>query len=252
MKKRVKNKDKGQVSVFIIIAIILVILIVLFFIFRNSLISTNNNSQSDFNRIYSSLKYCINNVAEGAINQIGQTGGYYITNFSTRSNVSYYYYYGNNYMPSKETISRELSQYMDNHLAICIDNLNLLNITNTSYSQIKTNSKIEDNRVIFNVDLPITLTFNEKTYSYKNFNDIIVNNRLGLIYDSIVYINKDMEENPHGVCLNCVYDIARKNELKIDMYDYDDETVIFLIQDKNSTISGEAYMYLFANKYKQK
>jgi len=239
--------------VFVIIAVIIVAIISIFLIFRNSNGNTNSsNVLPEVIPIYTFVQSCIRDTGKEALYHIGQTGGYYITNFSTPSNVSYYFYNGKDYMPSKNTIENELSKYLNNRLVFCINNFTNFNNSIILQKNISSKARIEDTRVVFDVEYPLTIIKNSNTYTLSNFNGVEIPVRLGIIYNSISELMKNQTENPKSICLSCAYDIASKNDLYIDIYDYDEETSIFMIQDRNLTINGDVYLYLFANKYNVK
>lgn len=242
--KSISQTKRSQITIFIIIAVLIVVIIAVLLITYNQSKKLLGLSESE--QVYSFIEDCIRYYGEGAIYQIGQTGGYYHVNFSTENNVSYYIYNGKDYSPSKENIELELSRYLDFNIDCDFREFKGYNIT---MGRARSVARIEDKEVIFKVTYPLTIKRGTRVDNYDNFN-IEIPARLGLIYDTIKNINKN--QSIGGVCLSCVYSEAKKNDFYIDMYDYNEDTVIFLINDKNSSIGGESYLYLFANRYKLK
>ncbi|MFA5856215.1 MAG: hypothetical protein WC867_02585 [Candidatus Pacearchaeota archaeon] len=245
-----KNK-KAQLAVFIIIALAIIVAIALILVAVKSS-KENNNVPIEVQPVNSFIEACVKQVAQESIYNIGQTGGYFdLPEKSTKNNIAYHYYLKENIMPSRAMIESELEKYVDTMLFFCTKDFSEFNELEIRQGIIKTKTKIDDNQVIFNVIYPVSVTKGDKTYQLKEFNDIIVPVRLGIVYD--MSYNMMIEQlKTEDICLSCINDLAVDRDLFLDMRDYgvNKEDVIFTIIDRNSKINNEDYRFYFANKYK--
>ncbi|VVB78244.1 Uncharacterised protein [uncultured archaeon] len=245
--KRVNNKS-GQVTAFVIIAIMLVAFILLYFLFRKTEIQVEKVDPSIL-PVYNYVDNCVKQTGQEAVSYIGQTGGYFVKpNLSTENNIAYYFDRGNNYMPTKEIIEKELSLYMNNMLFFCVKGFNDFSDFNISQKEINTKAKINDGVVSFDVTYPISATKSGKTYAIQKFStDVPV--RLNVIYTVLEKIMQEQMANKNDICITCLDDFATENDLYIEMYNYNEGTVIFTIRDDNSKLNKESYRFNFANRY---
>ncbi|MEM0465833.1 MAG: hypothetical protein QXW97_04010 [Candidatus Pacearchaeota archaeon] len=251
MKKRKINK--AQITVFIIISIFIIILFLFFLFYKSNIIKSNKQTISpEIKDIYDYISNCVHETGKTAVYFIGQTGGYFNSpDFSTDYGIAYYYSDGKSYIPSKEKIESELSSYMNFMLQFCIRNFKDFPDYVINSENITTKTKIENEKVIFNVDYPLIIKKDKKTYRLREFNEI-VNVRLDKIYDLASRINKEQLINGEDICLSCMYDWAEELDLYIEMNDYGNKTgiIIFTIRDEKSQLFNSDYRFYFANKYK--
>lgn len=239
-------KKKGQVTIFIIIAIILIAAVSLYFIFRDTF-SSEGELPSDIENVYLFVEECIENTAEDVIYTIGQGGGYYFPPpFSTDSGIAYYYSNGENYMPSKKQIEDEISYFISSKLFFCVRNFVDFSEFEITQREIETKTEIKDEEVILDVRYPISITKGKSTTIIEDF-EVEIPVRLGVVYDSVSgFLAEDVED---GICLSCLLNISETHDLYVDMFDYDNETVIFIFKDENLKLNDVAFEFIFANKY---
>tara|TARA_Y100000034_G_C6886885_1_gene407312 strand:+ start:87 stop:818 length:732 start_codon:yes stop_codon:yes gene_type:complete len=240
---------KAQLTIFIIIAIVIVGAIVLIFSLQTGLIK--QPLSPDAERVYNFVQGCIEEEGAETIYTIGQNGGYFFSpELSTDSGVAYYYSNGKNFMPSKEQVEKEIDILVNEKLFFCTRNF--VDFTNLRITQkeIKTQSEINENNIILNVNYPISIVKGESTSLIENFEvEILV--RLGIVYDSIEKIIQEQLTH-EDICLSCLLDISLENDLYIEMFNHDNETIIITFKDKNSKINNETFVWIFANKYEIK
>jgi len=253
-KKRNINKNKikhGQVTIFIVISIIIVIIIIAFFIFGSFGFSLRNLINSDeANQVQDYITSCIKETGKNAIIYNGIHGGYYILNYTTPGGTPYYYDYNSSQylIPTKQELEKQLGLFMNVYLNSC--DLTQFHDIEISMGEINTRAKIQDNKVIFNVNYPITITKGNRTSYLKNFNDISIPVRLGVINYAISDYFNQSYVHPNGICMTCLYNIGKKNSLYFELYDYDNETVLFLVRDKKVPVGNyTSYQFDFAAKY---
>ncbi|MDP2926290.1 MAG: hypothetical protein Q8N99_07975 [Nanoarchaeota archaeon] len=241
---------KSQVSVFIIFSIMIVgILMVLLFI-KSRDNTYEEKIMPEVAPVHGFVQDCIKKIAEESVYNIGQTGGYFIkANLSTDNNVAYYFYNQEDFMPEKESLEKELSQYMSTMLFFCVRGFTDFPDFSIKQKEIKSKAVIYDEKVTFEIIYPLVITKDEKSFSFKNFKDIEVETRLGTVHNVIRRFIDEQMKNKEDICLTCLSDYADEKDLYVSMYEYKDRTIMFSIIDKKIKLMGEDYAYYFANKY---
>ncbi len=240
-------KKRGQVTIFIIIAIIIVVVISVFFILRSGLLKDVFLSESERIKVF--VESCIDEVGSEGVYEIGRKGGYFSTpNFSTVLEIPYYYANNKSYMPSKEEIEIEISNYVNENLPFCVKSFSDFEITQ---GEIKTQTKVEDEEIILDVEYPLTIKKEDSVSRIENFRNIEIPVRLGIIYNAVEeIIEEQLTRESESICLNCVLNISVKNDLYVDMLDYGGGEIVFIVRDESSKINNEVFEFIFANKYK--
>jgi|SRR3989344_3761121 len=240
-------KKRGQITIFIILALAVIAGLGAF------LFLTNEQAQKEtvdpqIAPIFSFVESCIDSVGEHAINTIGKGGGYYHVDYGTPNGTTYYFDKQENLIPSKTTIEKELGIYVDEFLTECTNNFSQFSDFTITAKRVNTKVTIREKEVIFTVNYPLTIEKNENKYQLQNFREEIPV-RLGTIHTAIQEYANHKDYQIDQVCLSCLYEISQKYELTVDMYDYDEQTILFIITDDNSIILDEKYIFTFAGKY---
>ncbi len=248
MNKKKRIKKEGQITIFVIIAVMLIVIIA-GIIFINYINQKNPINTAEISPISEFIMSCIKDNGNDAVRSIGVYGGYFEIGYATEGGTPYYYDNGKYLMPSKEEIENQLSLYMNSYLNNCsFADFSDFQITK---GKIITIAQIENEKVTFNVKYPLTIKKDSRTYLLKNFKNIIIPVRLGVIYSSVKDFMNQSESHEGGICLSCLYDIGEKNDLYAEIYDYDSNTVLFIIRDRKILIYNEPYQFNFAGKYPQ-
>ena len=238
---------RGQVTIFIIVAIILLAIVGIFFILNQDTEGTTGDVSSD--PVYIFVEKCIENTAIDALYVISQSGGYFLpTEFSNEEGIAYYYANNRNYMPSKEKIETEISWYINEMLYFCTEDFVNFSEYNINPGEIKTRALIKDYEIVLNVEYPLSITKGEETSILKNWDAIKIPSRLGVIYNSIKQLI-DEQMGREDICLSCNLEIALENSLTIDMENYDENEVIFIIKDQTFSLEESFFEFKFVNKY---
>jgi len=131
-----------------------------------------------------------------------------------------------------------------------------LNKISSSFSDYEINkknpsftTKIEDNKIFFSLILPLTIKKQDKIYELREFNDIEVLIRLGIINRAIYEIIDDQKLHPNSICITCIGEIAEKYNLYIGLEYIDNSSIQFIIKDENSIINQKYYEFKFINEY---
>ncbi len=246
-----KEKEKsGQISIFIIVAVVIVVLIIALVVFMRQGGTGSTNVSPDVSHIYSFTQDCIKQTGENAIYHAGQTGGYYIPPaLSTPSSVAYFFINKKSAILTREQLEKELSLYINNKIKDCTKGFVSFNDFEVKTGNIKTTSTVDNEKVVFSAEYPLTITKAGKNYYLKNFDDIEIPVRLGVIYNASSEMIVEQVKYPDSMCISCNANIVLKDDLYLVIHHYDNETELFVLTDKNSKILGNDYNFTFAIKY---
>src|SRR3989344_4117657 len=244
------NSKRSQISVFVILAVIVVAVIVVYFIVNSTKITilSENKIHPDIQPVYSYIENCVFETGEDAIEYIGVHGGYYkLPELSIDIEIPYYLYERKNFIPLKEEIEEQISLYVNENLNSCISEEELSDFQ-INFGEIKTKTLIEDEKVIFNIEYPLSIKKGENSYTIKNFNTEIPV-RLGIVYDIANNLVANDLENPRYICLPCIDYFSEKYDIKIKAINYNEKEFIFTISDENSKINDNNFILNYVNKY---
>ena len=238
-------EKRGQLTIFIILALVLVGAAVLFFAFQNGLIKQPSNPNTD--RINNFVQNCIQEEGMETIYQIGKNGGYFFpANFSTNSGVAIYSSEGKIYIPSKKQVEDEISFFMDEKLFFCARNFADFPDLEITQGEIKTQTTMENEKIVLNVNYPIRISKDEDVSLLNDFKTEIPI-RAGIVYNSVAEFMRN--QTAEGICISCMLEISERSDLYVEMMDYDEKTTVFVFRDKNSKINNEEFVWIFANEY---
>jgi len=241
-----KMEKRGQVTIFIIIAIVIIVAGFLVFMFYPQL---RGGFTSETDNINVFVEECIRDSGINVIYEVGKTGGYFfIPELSTSTGIPYYYHGGKNYMPSKEEIETQISFYISQKLFFCTKNFVDFKDFEIISGDIKIKTRIFDNKVILDVEYPLRIKKGESISLLKNFKNIEIPVRLGIVYNSVFEI-MEKQVGRQDICLSCILELSLENDLYIEMMDFDEETTIFIFRDENSELNNNFFELRFANKY---
>lgn len=252
-------KKNGQLTIFIIIGILIVLIIMGIVAIRTGILNFNKEKiNPEFTPVYDFVKDCIKITGEEAIYHIGLTGGYVVVpetekslDFDNESDaeIAYYFYNKENHMPSKEQIEKELSFYIDNFIYFCINDFRDFPDFDVKQGEAKTTAKIENNKIIFSVNYPLSIKKENKTSEIKYFNDIEIPVRLSETYLVSEEIIKKQMENKEEICFSCLEDIGDRYNMSIQMMESVNDSIVFVVRDEQSKIYGGDYLFYFVNQY---
>jgi hypothetical protein len=239
---------KSQVTIFIIIGIVLIGIIVLALFLRGK--TPVEPIPQDFLPVYNLVQECLVETGENSLLELGQTAG---SNFDLYnvSNIrsGYYFFEGKSYLPTKQELADTISEKIKYSLYTCVNSFEELQDFQVVEEDINVKTSIEDEKVILELDYPLTVSKNGKTTQLEKFNtEILI--RLGIIYKVIAEINQEQLENPQAICVNCFQQLAEQNDLNIEVFEYDETTILFMIRDGNSKIKEEDFVWVFAHELK--
>jgi len=239
-----KGGIKSQTTIFIILSIIILgIVITLFIIKPNKQQSIPQTIQP----IHSSIQSCIDSTAKQAIIHTSERAGYYNLPKTSLNNLTPYYLYNKeNLMPTKEKIQKQISLYLEDNLPKCIFIVTEFSDFNITQQKPKATTKIKPNNVEIDIIYPITITKDKQTYQLENFESKI-STRLNTIYNAIEQIMQQQIKDPTALDPHHIYQVSNENNLQTKMLGFTQDSVIFMITDKQQT--NQNFTFIFANKY---
>ncbi len=249
-----KKGDRGQVTAFIIFALIIVGIIAGYYIFKSEnlkLISSEKRINPEIQPIYNYVENCIKETGEDAIEIIGLAGGYYqIPELSIDLGIPYYMHEKIDYTPSKEKIEEQISFYINDNLNDCINNFENFPDFLVNSDNVITKTIIEDEKVVLDLDYRLSVKKGENSYLIEKFNSEIPV-RFGVVYDVARNIVANEIKDGKYICIDCVDYFSEKYDLKVNLFSYNENDVIFTIIDENSEINSKDFVFNFVNKYEQ-
>src|SRR3989338_394101 len=147
----------------------------------------------------------------------------------------------------REKIQEEISKYVVKQMDFCIDEFALFPGYNIAEGKIIAESKIEPERVLVDINYPLTIIKSDSRFKLEDFNSEIPA-RFGIVYDAITeFIIQS--KNYQGVCISCLVNVSSENDLQSSFSDYDNKTTIFMVNDPQSELNNKEFVYVFANEY---
>jgi len=184
LEKRGMINKKAQVTLFIIIAIVIVAIVLIGFVYRDKIFITTQKIRPEVVApVQQLVQACLNVAANDALISVGFQGGYVepMTYLKTNlSEISYWYYNGEDKRPSIENIENELSKYVDLALPLCL-RFNPLKDYNLDYNESNTTVLIKNNTVIFNSNFPISIKKNDLVVDLSDFKETIKINLMNIM-----------------------------------------------------------------------
>jgi len=248
---------KGQITIFIIIGIVL--LIAFGFLFYYQSYSTQNGDVNlrkifsfglDTVPIKNYVEDCIQVTANDAINYVGKHGGYYdldnvISTESVIYNTAYYYFLEQNLMPSKKEIQKEISDYIDDNLFFCLQNFAVFEEQGFDVEMGETKSSVilSDDNLRISLNLPLSIKRESQKSELDKF-IVDADTKLGRMWDSAFILTEKQMYNPNRICISCIFEEAEKNDIIIELYNLNNDTIVFLFFDVEND-----QKLIYANKY---
>lgn len=194
------NNKQAQVTIFIIIGIVIIVAALGIFIFRDKIFISAG--ASEFQEVYDYFDSCVERVTLDGVQLAGSQGGYIeIPDFEPGSEyapfsnqldfigqpVPYWYYISGNgfvkeQIPSKKEIEKQLGEYIEKNIETCDFSDLRAKGYEISADNPSTSVSISKNVIGVNVDMPLSVSRNEKK-EIKSRHNIDVFSKLGKFYD---------------------------------------------------------------------
>ncbi len=253
------GSKRSQITVFVVIAVLLIAGVSAVYLF--SFIKNDPSHRpiisgvfsSDRNKIMDAISECMKTDSQEALKIIGLQGGYYkqpkLYDDVGWAFIPYYYYQGQFLIPTKEEIENQLSMYVDDKFTACLNDYELKS-SSVEYTSSKTSASITQGEVVFNIDMPVTITKEAKTEIIElKEHPVIYNSSLFDIINVADYVTKSHKENDSMVCINCLVQMAKEKSLYVDILNYPREKSTALVMISENYTSSQPYLFEFLNKY---
>jgi hypothetical protein len=250
------KNNKGQVTLFIIIAIVLIIGVALALIIPGVLKKGNTAAPekiSDLQTIGQNVNIfidqCFDKTSKDSLYRLGLRGGYITSDVLSLSteydDVAYAAVNGQNRFVTVAQMEKELKDYNDKSLSSCFDNFSQFKDLgyDIQVSSIDTTVKINNDNVIFNLEAPTDIVKGNDKISLVKFSKKIPV-RLGIIYSKAKEIVSYKLANPERTNLNMMVD----KDMVILLQTYDDDLLYSIYDNKSFVEESEQFVFLFALK----
>lgn len=253
------RSKKAQLTIIIIVAIVLVSAIAgtTVVITNNKKIAASNAyfAQTDIKptleAIRSQILDCAKDTSEDALITIGVQGGFYERQnqyFELQSTfIPYYYYLGKYFQPTKVDIERELNNYVSDNLNKCLSGINYPDYQIT-HKDARIDTRIKDEEVSFTIhqQTQIAREGHKITIELSDHPQNIPSELLAII-NLADYITESHKEDPELYCVSCVSEIARENDLFVDIIEFRENEMLTIISETHT--GSDPYSFEFLNKY---
>lgn len=242
---------KGQLTLFIFMAIVIVIAIVGYYLFDFESVEIQG-IDSEARAVYEATEFCMQDVTAKAIIDLGISGGYFdLPTKSNELNIPYYFYEGENLIPSIQTIENELAKYVEQMATICIKKayFNLPEYEVVTSEMVVDTKILSDDTISYKINYPFTVKRGENSYYINKEFSYSYDVRFYTIYNFVSGIIKEHEIEPRALCINCAGNSAYLNNLFLDTWEFKPSEVIYYVSDKKSFVNNEEFVFFFVIKY---
>jgi len=239
---------RGQVTIFIIVGIIIIGIALSYFVFRED-IGIKEDIPANVEPIYSTIQSCLEETSREGIDYISSHGGYYFPPYE--SSVNYldndfpiYYIDSALIFPDLNTVEEELEYYISWNLEDCNLDKFIEQGFDISTNDYNTSIRIVKSYVGIEIISPITIQKEDLNFQLKRLKIKIYSN-LYALYESSKEIVESYAERPGEICLTCLDEISKKNNVSIEViYSENNSTVsenfiwFFIAENNNSKINS--------------
>lgn len=242
-------RKKGQVTIFIIAAVIIIGMVALFFTIRGTF--QKEAYTPDVSAIKNFIDECVEDVGKEGIFVVSIQGGFLnpepniqILGFK----IGYLYYEGENRLPNLGDIEKDISKYVSLNLEACVNEFESFKKTgfNINQGNIETNTIIREDFVDINIRFPLSIEKDNSTSilseEYKRTYPI----KLKKYYDVAKAIVEMEMKDPSKI--DAIY--LLNLDINIDFTNYENQVIVYALEDKESKINNKPYLFVFANKLK--
>ncbi len=248
----------SQISIFIIISLILIISFVFFLSVSDNFENTDNNLKNpiDFSFSKDLVQTCLEESSKLGVYSLGLNGGYF-EYFEEGTpidllNIPYYYDGENILIPSKEELKENLELITNHVFEICLENFKDLEETgyklDYDMNLSSLNLEILEEKIIYDLDFPYTISLNGKSESFRKFSYILDFNLFSK-YEAVKEYIYLQEEYPQSVLLSDLNDLSLKYEFNFEYFSPKENSMLYRFKFPNDIYKNEAFTYQFAVKY---
>jgi hypothetical protein len=247
---------RGQLTIFIIIAILIVAGVALFFVFRGDVNEGESSGDVDIQNVINSVDICLEESVKQALYLIGLHGGYYSTPQESNELGVPYYLNGKTYLvPSESKIEEEISGLVISFFPDCLGNFEEIEEVDVEILKgLEVKTLMREDEIIFNLKYPLRITKGDSSSIIEKFS-YSSPVRLNVLYETSKFIVNSHLKNEGGVCISCLLEYSRENQVGINMSN-EGGVIIYELEDELSILSfigdpfeDENYKFKFGVKY---
>jgi len=238
---------RGQLTLFILVSVLLVLSVVLFYYLKGNLLE-NNIPGSEPTR--DEIIECLDFTTKNALYFVSYQGGYNtkpgrVFDFSPTF-FPYFYYEGEESVPSLDFIEKEMGEYVKENLGSCLDSLETSGF-DVGYDINNVNVEIKKEGVEFVVDDPITLSKDSLSMQIQlsKFPEFYPVKLYDLHTMSEFYVN-DLVEDEDYYCITCIARMAEESNSKFLLFPVVDD--VYLVMAFEDSI--DPLVFNFVTKFK--
>ena len=239
-------------TVFVIIGLVvfLVATLVYYFVFSDNF---GQGEQQTLDTLKSNIetyvKSCLRAEAEYSLIILGYQSGYmFAPRYTTEYEgfpVAYLYNQGNDTMLSLPNTENQLNMFLDITLDDCLDNLNAFrDIVTVQTGELNVNTTIEYDRVLFNLDYPVTIMSGDTTATLDTFTESF-DLRLGKVLATAKLLVSNIQTQQSLVDLG----LMENFDLQVQVVPLSTDEQLYFITDQESILRQRPYVFAFAARY---
>lgn len=239
--------NKGQITIFVIVAILIVAIVGLFFLFRTGLLENLGIGGRGEANVNAFLSSCIEEKTREGINEISLSGGKIENPLNVRFlfdederyyNISYLCYTSSNYIPCVnqnpvliKTFGDEIKDYISDEMETCFNELK--DSFEDQGFDVNPSSGLNDfdvelmpKKITIKTDSEFILTKNEETTTQKNF-EIIISSRS---YEILQVVQEIANQEAEFCNFNLDGFMLTYPKFKIEKWSLNDKGVIYTVR----------------------
>ncbi len=198
---------KGQVTLFVIVAIVIVGGILAYYLlFGGKGDSGSGDAPVGSEDVYNLVRSCFEDNAERAVLVVLLNGGYYNIpdEIKNKRGIAYYFLDGKISIPDELEVSDALSLALEEEVINCVDGFEGILGKEVLAGEISGSSEVLDDKIVFGLEYPLTISVGEDKVSLKDFGQVEVETKFGVLYKDVVSMFRSGLYNNGELCLSCI------------------------------------------------
>ena len=201
---------KGQATVFIIIGIVIVLLVVMGLVFKDKFFGDAGLSEeliypNEIQEVVDSVQECIDGSSEVGVKYVSSRGGFssiptYAFSYEYVT-LPYYYYLGEDFVPSLSFVEGELGSYTKILIEECVIFSDFTNM-DIIEGELVVDTQIINNSIEFLVDYPLEISVENITFNVYEPYSVEVDANLGWLFSVSQSIITNIVSNPEEIDLD--------------------------------------------------